>query len=163
EVGVSRDGRWRETVVERRRVVTLTTRDAECRRRSGPTRRGGVAHAETLGELCKATRDACTSGLASETPHRNTPVWPSENRPGWGYTHSPCGPCPTGMRARSCPVDVSIAYTSLFDRPLNHSVVPSADTPPMSGLPPPGIVHLARTARVVRSTTDTVPSSRFDT
>ena len=36
---------------------------------------------------------------------------PSEWVPGWGQTHSPCGPWPTGMTARKRPVVVSIAYT----------------------------------------------------
>jgi hypothetical protein len=67
------------------------------------------------------------------------------------------------MRARNSPVVVSMAYTSLFERPLNHNVVPSAETPPMSGLPPPGSSHVVRTARVARSTTETDPSSRFET
>ena len=41
--------------------------------------------------------------------HRRTPVWPSENRPGWGQTQRPCGPAPTATRANSRPVRVEIA------------------------------------------------------
>ncbi len=39
--------------------------------------------------------------------HRKTPVWPSEYRPGWGYTHSPCGPAPTRMVRTTLPFRVS--------------------------------------------------------
>lgn len=38
---------------------------------------------------------------------RLLPVCPSENRPGCGNTHSPCGWLPTGISARITPVAVS--------------------------------------------------------
>ena len=41
--------------------------------------------------------------------YRRIPVCPSEYRPGWGHTQSPCGPAPTGILARRRPVVVSIA------------------------------------------------------
>ena len=47
------------------------------------------------------------------------------------------------------------------ERPETHSTVPSADTPPMSGLPC-GMVHCRRRARSDVDS-DTVPSSRFVT
>jgi hypothetical protein len=33
----------------------------------------------------------------------------------------------------------------------------------MSGLPPPGSLHVVRTRRLANDTTDTDPASRFDT
>src|SRR6266404_2501976 len=90
-------------------------------------------------------------------------VWPSEYRPGCGQTHRPWGPDPTGMRARSCPVLVEMAYTSLLYRPLSQSTLPSAETPPMSGLPPPGIRHVSTTFRVSKLSTETEPALRFET
>lgn len=40
---------------------------------------------------------------------RYTPVWPSEYRPGWGKTHTPWGPKPTGTRRINLPVRVESA------------------------------------------------------
>ena len=36
------------------------------------------------------------------------PVWPRENRPGCGQTHSPCGCSPTAIFFSSLPVAVSM-------------------------------------------------------
>src|SRR6476620_5685718 len=95
--------------------------------------------------------------------YRNTPVCPKEYRPGCGYTHNPCGPCPTGIRAMRSPLLLSIAYTSELKRPDSHSTFPSADTPPISGLPPPGSRHFLATLLDAKSITEMLPSSRFDT
>jgi hypothetical protein len=46
------------------------------------------------------------------TPQRITPVCPSEYRPGWGQTQTPCGPRPTGISLISLPVRVLRAYTA---------------------------------------------------
>ena len=40
---------------------------------------------------------------------RRIPVCPSEYRPGCGQTQTPCGPAPTGIRARSLPSTVEMA------------------------------------------------------
>src|SRR4051812_30092661 len=85
------------------------------------------------------------------------PVWPSENRPGCGHTHRPWAPAPTLTRASSFPVVVSRAYASAVRRPASHSTLPSAETPPMSGVLGAGIGHVATTWRVAKSTTDTEP------
>ena len=42
-------------------------------------------------------------------------------------------------------------------------MVPSAETPPMSGEPPPGITHVPATALVAKSMSEIVPASRFVT
>src|SRR5947208_12246276 len=94
---------------------------------------------------------------------RRMPVWPREYRPGWGHRHSPCGPLPTFTLPTSWPDEVLIAYTSELDRPASHRIVPSADTPPMSGLPPPGMCQVAVTLRVAKSITETDPSPRLET
>src|SRR3954447_17521259 len=93
---------------------------------------------------------------------RMLPVWPREYAPGCGHTVSPCGSRPTAMVASTAPLVVSMAYTTLSYRPLSHSTRPSALTLPMSGLPPPGIVHVATTCLVAKSSTDTDPSPRGD-
>src|SRR5581483_8817460 len=109
----------------------------------------------------------CQFGLVATRPatahHLKIPVCPNEYLPGWGYTHNPCGPSPTGMRASRCPSFVSIAYTSESYRPDSHSTFPSAETPPISGLPPPGKRHVVTTFFVAKSSSDTLPSPRFDT
>src|SRR5713101_1206047 len=84
------------------------------------------------------------------------PVWPREYRPGCGHTARPCGSLPTGILV-TVPVLVSIAYTTSSYRPLNHSVLPSTLTFPMSGLPPPGIGQVAVTALDAKLITDTLP------
>ena len=56
---------------------------------------------------------ACAAaGVCGPEPgqaHRVIPVWPREQRPGWGHTHSPCGCSPTGIVASRRPVTVDIA------------------------------------------------------
>src|SRR5947208_16572497 len=94
---------------------------------------------------------------------RMLPVCPSECRPGCGQTESPCGLEPTGIRASSRPLRVSSAYTSALWRPDSQRTRPSAETPPMSGLPPPGIRHLRTTFLVLKLTSEIVPSFRLAT
>ena len=45
-----------------------------------------------------------------------------------------------------------IAYTSELQHPESHSILPSAETPPMSGLPPPGIRHFVKQFLEIHST-----------
>ena len=90
------------------------------------------------------------------------PVWPGEYRPGSGHTRTPGGPLPTGMRASRRPVVVSMAYTLVLLRPDSHNTVPSAETLPIAGIPPPGSLQVADTRRVAKSITETDPASRFE-
>src|SRR3954465_7359 len=66
-------------------------------------------------------------------------------------------------RARGARVGVSVAYPSLVWRPPSQSVRPSAETPPMSGEPPPGSRHLRTGLPVRREISEIDPSRRFDT
>src|SRR5438093_1196793 len=91
------------------------------------------------------------------------PVWPSEYRPGCGQTHRPCGPLPTGIRASRRPSFVLIAYTTALYRPDSHSTFPSAETLPMSGLPPPAMCHVFTMRRVANETTEIEPAMRLVT
>src|SRR4051794_39836530 len=75
----------------------------------------------------------------------------------------PCGPTPTFTRCTSRPVRVEIAYTSLLYRPLSHRTPPSADRPPMSGEPPPGMCHFLNGLRVRNEITLIEPSPRLET
>src|SRR5204863_8125593 len=94
---------------------------------------------------------------------RRSPVCPSEYRPGWGHTQSPCGPAPTGILAISLPSAVLSAYTDPDQRPESQSTLPSAETFPMSGLPPPGMRHFATTRRVRNEIREIEPSPRLVT
>ena len=49
------------------------------------------------------------------------------------------------------------------DRPLSQSTRPSADTPPMSGLPPPGRCHFRTGFRVRNEINVIEPSPRLET
>src|SRR4051794_33832168 len=89
------------------------------------------------------------------------PVCPSEYRPGWGHTHSPCGSDPTVILEIRWPSVVSIAYTTPLYRPDSQSTRPSADRPPMSGLPPPGIFHFVTRVLVAKSSREIEPSPRL--
>jgi hypothetical protein len=61
-------------------------------------------------EAATAPVDGARDPTAGSCPgQRKTPVWPREYRPGCGNTHSPCGPLPTRILARSRPVTVEIA------------------------------------------------------
>src|SRR3974390_2015563 len=88
--------------------------------------------------------------------YRMLPVCPSEYRPGCGQTVSPCGSRPTGI-CFTAPVVVSKAYTTPSKCPETQKVLPSALTLPMSGLPPPGIGHVATILRVAKSITEIFP------
>jgi hypothetical protein len=46
-------------------------------------------------------------------------------------------------------------------RPDTQNCLPSGETDPMSGEPPPGIVQVATTVSVAKSITDTDPPSRL--
>src|SRR5207244_13383934 len=54
-----------------------------------------------------------------------------------------------------------MASTTPPYRPVSHRTFPSAETPPMSGLPPPGIHHFRSTLRVRKLITEIEPSPRF--
>jgi hypothetical protein len=88
------------------------------------------------------------------------PVCPSEYRPGCGHTARPCGLPPTWMRATSLPVKLLNPYTTPSYLPETHSILPLADTPPMSGLPPPGIVQVSTILRLANEITLTFPAPR---
>src|SRR3954447_2109989 len=75
----------------------------------------------------------------------------------------PCGPAPTLMRCSRRPVRVEIPYTSPLYRPLSHRTRPSAETPPMSGEPPPGSRHLRYGLRVRNEIRLMLPSPRLET
>lgn len=83
------------------------TRDSRAVSRLGVSRRAMLPAEQAAGAL-----EPLRGWAPAVTGQRMIPVWPSENRPGWGQTQSPWGPRPTGIRARSLPVRVLIAYTS---------------------------------------------------
>ncbi len=47
-----------------------------------------------------------------QVAQRMLPVWPTEYRPGWGQTSSPCGPGRTAMRWVTFPLEVLKTYTT---------------------------------------------------
>src|SRR5256885_13688614 len=84
-------------------------------------------------------------------------------RPTFGKYVRPWSSRPTGILASTSPVLVLKTYTVALYRPEAHSCDPSGLSCSMSGLPPPGMCHVATTDRVAKSMTDTEPSSRLDT
>src|SRR5262245_20254829 len=93
--------------------------------------------------------------------HRYSPLWPMENRPGWGKRDSPCGLEPTGMTCRTLPVRVLIAETEALNRLETQSCFPLGDTCIMSGLPPS--CQVAVTSRVAKLIREIVPARRLAT
>src|SRR5205807_8734596 len=98
-----------------------------------------------------------------EPSYLYTPLWPMLYAPTFGKYVRPWSSAPTGIFASTWPVRVSNTYTVRWYRPDAHSWVPSGFSCSMSGLPPPGMDHLATTLRVANSMTEMVPSSRLVT
>ena len=80
--------------------------EASPRPREAP-RAAASAHVVSAEPPAGPNRRTVGSGLTGA--QRMMPVWPREWRPGWGQTHRPWGPEPTGIVARRWPVRVSMA------------------------------------------------------
>jgi hypothetical protein len=74
----------------------------------GPARTNAGAAVKTARLLDGGSPPGALNASAAQ---RMIPVCPREYRPGCGYTQSPCGPVPTGIRWTSFPVMVLITYT----------------------------------------------------